>query len=138
MKDKLMSYASSHLPGGEFWEPDADVRSVLSAIKPTNDFCESLLGLNDYLSTALPNLDQATRSTLVGVKKNKTIKWLSNLSESNQDDVTLLAMKSRQQANILHKKEKEEVAHKRQQLMLQAKKRHDVLEKKAGMERELQ
>ena len=85
------------------------------------------------VSTALPNLDQATRSTLVGVKKNKTIKWLS---ESNQDDLTLLAMKSRQQANILHKKEKEEVAHKRQQLKLQVKKRHDVLEKKVGMERE--
>ena len=136
MKEKLMAYASSHLPGGEFWEPDTDVRSVLSAIKPTNDLCESILGLNDYLSTALPNLDQATRSTLVGVKKNKTIKWLSNLSESNQDDVTLLAMKSRQQTNTLHKQEKEEVGHKRQQLMLQAKKCRDALKKKAGMEQE--
>ena len=73
MKEKLMAYASSHLPGGEFWEPDTDVRSVLSTIKPTNDLCESILSLNDYLSTVLPNLDQATTSTLVVVKRNKTI-----------------------------------------------------------------
>ena len=71
MKEKLMAYASSHPPGGEL---DTDVRSVLSAIKPANDLCESILGFNDYLFAALPNLDQATRSTLVGVKKNKTIK----------------------------------------------------------------
>ena len=75
------------------------VRLVLSTIKPTNDLCESILSLNDYLSTVLPNLDQATRSTLVVVKRNKTINCLSNLLESNQDDVTLLAMKSRQQTN---------------------------------------
>ena len=29
MKTKLMSYASSYLPGGEFWEPDPDIRSVV-------------------------------------------------------------------------------------------------------------
>jgi hypothetical protein len=72
MKTKLISYASSQLPGGEYWEPDPNIITILSTIKPTNDICESILGLNDYLCIAILNLDQATRSTLVSVKKNKT------------------------------------------------------------------
>lgn len=136
MKTKLMSYASSYLPGGEFWEPDPDIRTVLSTIKPTNDICESILGLNDYLSTAIPNFDQAARSTLVAVKKNKTIKWLDDLPESKQDDITLLAMMSRHQIKALDKKEQDELQLKRQELMLRAKNRREFLERKAAMERE--
>ena len=30
MKEKLMAYASSHLPGGEFWEPDTCKISVVN------------------------------------------------------------------------------------------------------------
>ena len=45
MKEKLVVYASSQLPGGEYWDPNPDVKSVLSNIKPTNDLCESILGL---------------------------------------------------------------------------------------------
>ncbi len=136
MNEKLAAYASSYLPGGEFWEPDPAIRSVLSAIKPTNDVCESILGLNDYLSTAIPNLDQCTRSTLVSVKKNQTIKWLENLPDSKQDEITLLAMKSRQQMNEEHKNEQDEIQRKRQELMIKAKKRRDMIEMKATMERE--
>ena len=69
MKIKLVMYASSQLPGGEYWDPDSQIKSVLSTIKPTNNLCESILGLNDYLTTAIPNLTQFTKSTMVTVKK---------------------------------------------------------------------
>ncbi len=61
MKKKLVEYANSQLPGGEFWEPDPDIKSVLSAIKPTNDLCESILGLNDYLTTAISKHDTTNK-----------------------------------------------------------------------------
>ncbi len=62
--------------------PDPDIKNVLSNIKPTNDLCESILGLNDYLTT------------MVAVKKNKTMKWLQTLPDAQQDDLTLFAKKT--------------------------------------------
>ena len=53
------------------WEPDEQVQDVLRELKPSNDACESILGLNDYLTTAIPNLHQMARSNLVQVKKTK-------------------------------------------------------------------
>ena len=79
MREKLCKYAQSLLPGGKYWEPDPPIESVLRLLKPSNDLCESILGLNDYLSTAIPNLHQLSRSNLVQVKKNKTIQWLRQL-----------------------------------------------------------
>lgn len=58
VKQKLMSYARSQLPGGKYWEVGPEVKKVLQSIKPNNDVCESVLGLNDYLSIALPNIHQ--------------------------------------------------------------------------------
>lgn len=136
MKTKLMAYASSQLPGSEFWEPEPDIQAVLSTIKPTNDICESILGLNDWISTSIPNLNQSTRSTLVTVKKNETMQWLKNLLKSSQDDITLLAMKSRRQVNLLQKEEQDDIQRKRQDKMKQSKKRRDVLDKKAAAEKE--
>ena len=75
MKEKLCAYASSQLPDGKYWEPDPEIKSVLSMLKPNNDLCESILGLNDYLTTSIPNMDQLTRSNMVAVIKNKTMKW---------------------------------------------------------------
>ena len=83
MREKLVKYASSQLPGGEYWDPDPDVKSVLSNIKPTNDLCESILGLNDYLTTAIPNMTQLTRSTMVTVKKKSYYEMASNLTRSS-------------------------------------------------------
>ena len=73
MKEKLCKYAHSMLPGGKYWEPDPGTKAVLQQLKPSNDLCESILGLNDYLTTAIPNLHQLSRSNLIQVKKNKTI-----------------------------------------------------------------
>ena len=55
-----------------YWEPsDVQIQKVLSELRPTNDFCESILGLNDHLTTVLPNLHQVARSNLIKVKKTK-------------------------------------------------------------------
>ncbi len=71
MREKLCSYAGSQLPGGEYWDPEPNIRKELDKLKPSNDICESILGLNDYLTTALPNLHQVSRSNLVQAKKIK-------------------------------------------------------------------
>ena len=55
MREKLCTYASSMLPGRKYWEPDPATEAVLQQLKPNNDLCESILGLNDYLTTAIPN-----------------------------------------------------------------------------------
>ena len=80
MKEKLSTYAMSQLPGGKYWDPDPEIKAILKTLKPNNDICESTLGLNDYLSTAIPNMKQMTRSNLIQVKKNKVLQWLGQLS----------------------------------------------------------
>ena len=72
MKQKLTAYAQKQLPGGEYWEPDLTVKKILEDLKPSNDLCESILGLNDYLTSAIPNLTQASRSNMVELKKTTT------------------------------------------------------------------
>lgn len=72
MLDKLCSYAQNQLPGGIYWEPEQSIKDVLSRLKPTNDVTESVLGLNDSLTSAIPNLHQTARSNLVLVKKKNS------------------------------------------------------------------
>ena len=72
-----------------------DIKNVLSELKPSNDLCESILGLNDYLTTAFPNLHQMARSNLIRLKKNKTMKWLYNLPEGEQEELIDLAVTRR-------------------------------------------
>ena len=75
MKEKLCTYAANQLPGGTYWDQvDPKIREVLTELQPSNDFCESILGLNDYLTTAIPNLNQMSRSNLIEIKK-KIIQW---------------------------------------------------------------
>ena len=93
MKEKLCSYAADQLPGGRYWNPDKQVKDVLCQLQPSNDICESILGLNDYLTTALPNLHQMSRSNLVQLKKNKTMMWLSQLPSEMQTAVIDMAVK---------------------------------------------
>ena len=56
MKKKLCTYTQTQLPGGKYWEPEPAIEAILKKLKPTNDLCESILGLNDYLPTDIPNL----------------------------------------------------------------------------------
>ena len=84
MREKLCSYAKDQLPGGLYWDPDENVKDILCQLKPSNDVCESILGLNDYLTTAIPNLHQMSRSNLVQVKKKQLSNgFLTFLRKSN-------------------------------------------------------
>ena len=65
MREKLCSYAQKQLPGGCYLNSKQQIKDILSQLKPSNDVCESVLGLNDYLTTAIPNLNQMARSNLV-------------------------------------------------------------------------
>ena len=69
MGKKLCNYASDYLPGGLYWDAEPQTAAVLKDLEPSNDLCESILGLNDYLCTAIPNMIQITKSNLVKVKK---------------------------------------------------------------------
>ena len=136
MREKLCSYAQKQLPGGCYWDPDQKTKDILCELKPSNDVCESILGLNDYLTTAIPNLDQMARSNLVQVKKNKTIKWLSNLSEQDQGAVVDLAVKKRQQVHKEYQDEKKLRSERRKQNMAQENIKRETLKKKLHDEKE--
>ena len=136
MKEKLCTYAKNYLPGGRYWEPDPDEKKVLTQIKPSNDLCESILGLNDYLTTALPNLHQVSRSNLVSAKKNKAIEWLDDLTDEQQLNVIELAVESRKFVREEYKEAEKELTRKRLQNLKQAHMRRETSRKKAELEKE--
>ena len=96
MNAKLSSYAQNQLPGGKYWEPESDITSVLESLKPNNDVCESILGLNDTLSMVMPNLHQMSKSNFVQAK-NKTAMARYCLRSDQQHDIVDLTRKSRVQ-----------------------------------------
>ena len=60
MAAKVESYKADQLPGGKLWNPSQEIRKKLETIDPTNDLCESILGLNDWLQKRNPNYSQRT------------------------------------------------------------------------------
>ena len=100
---KLCTYAQNQLPGGKYWEPEPAVEATLKKLKPNNDLC--ILGLNDYLTTAIPNLQQTVRSNVIQVKKNKTMEWLYQLPHDQRKTIVELAIK-REREVAKHLKEK--------------------------------
>ena len=125
MKAKLSTYAANQLPGGKYWKPEPQVEAVLRQLRPNNDLCESILGLNDYLVTALPNMAQQTRTNLIEVKKNKTISWLESLSPKQQEHITKLAIRNRRAVQKQCAEKQKCVAKQRRQHMMQAKLKRD-------------
>ena len=136
METKLCEYAKDYLPGGLYWNPNPHVREIMTKLKPTNDLCESLLGLNDYLSSAVPNMHQMTRSNMIQVKKNKTIQWLQDLSSTEQDKVVELAVRRRAEVSKESKQEDLKNSNQRREKMKQAHVRRQALKKRAQQERE--
>ena len=134
MREKLSTYAQKQLPGGEYWEPELSVQKVLTELKPSNDLCKSILGLNDYLTSAIPNLTQVARSNLVEMKKNHTVKWLCDLPEEKQLRVLDLAVKERPRVIEEYRKEEKERSRQRQQTMLRANVRREDLKRKQKQE----
>ena len=131
---KLCTYAQNQLPGGKYWEPEPAVEATLKKLKPNNDFCESILGLNDYLTTAIPNLQQTVRSNLIQVKKNKTTEWLYQLPHDQRKTIVELAIKRRREV-AKHLKE-EALSRQRREKMANEKCRQDALRQRAMRERE--
>ena len=137
MKAKLMDYARNQLPGGVYWSPEPAVEKVLKGLRANNDVCESILGLNDHLTTAIPNMHQQTRSNLVEVKKNGTMAWYESLSSEERDAITKLAVKRRKQVMQETKKADEKLSQKRQEIMKQSHQRRQALKAKAQEEQEV-
>ena len=119
MQSKLSSYVQNYLPGGIYWDPEPKIKEILAELDPSNDLCESILGLNDYLNTAIPNMHQVTRSNLVELKKNKKIQWLQQLRRSQQSDVIDLAVTSRREACASRKDDDARVIKQRRDNMIQ-------------------
>ena len=136
MKEKLSDYAKAQLPNGKYWKPKPAVSAVLKTLKPSNDVCESILGLNDYLTTAIPNLHQMTRSNLVEIKKNDTMKWFRELSPGMKQTITTTAVKKRQE--VMKQCYEEEMARSkcRQENMEHSYKRRMIMREKAAKERQ--
>ena len=136
MKKKLCTYAMDFLPDGLYWDPDAETVEILKDLEPSNDLCESILGLNDYLCTALPNLVQLTKSNLIEVKKNHTMKWFNELPKERQNTIIELAVKRRKEVREDFKEMQKIVSKKRQVRMLEQKKKADYMRKKQTAEME--
>ena len=136
MKAKLCSYAKNQLPNGKYWNPKGSIKAILEKLKPSNDICESILGLNDYLSTALPNLSQMTRSNLVEIKKNKTIPWFQQQPENRQNEIVEMACKRRAKVLKEFKEEEKEQCSKRREHMLKEKQKRDALHERLKKEKD--
>ena len=136
MKEKLQSYAKDQLPGGRYWDPDENVKRVLCQLRPSNDVCESILGLNDYLTTAIPNLHQMSRSNLVQVKRNKTLKWLADLPDEEQQAVVKMAVKQRRLVHEEYKEEERKRAEQRREAMVRENAKRVAQKEKLCQEKE--
>ena len=101
MQEKLCTYAQNQLPEGVYWDPDDDTMRVMQSLKPNNDSCESAFGLNDYLSNAIPNMQQNTRSNLIELKKNSTMRWFNALSKKKKEQIVQAAMNAKVYCIIL-------------------------------------
>ena len=112
------------------------IRRVPSQLKPSKYICESVLGLNDYLTTALPNLDQASRSTLVQMKKNRTLKWFGTLPPQKQDSICTLAVKRRKEVSKSCKGEAKQRAERRLKNLKQAHAKREAMKEKRLVKRE--
>lgn len=136
MKEKLCTYASDQLPGGRYWNPEKEVKDILCQLQPSNDVCESVLGLNDYLTTALPNLHQMSRSNLVQLKKNKTMTWLSQLPSEKQTAVIDMAIKQRHQVKQKYNEEQAARVEQRKQAMIKEHAKREATKKKLYEEKQ--
>ena len=112
MRAKLKSYAKDQLPGGKYWDPPPNIDKILGQIEPSNDVCESILGLNDWLQTSMPSASQLTKRNIIEAKKNKTFEWLDALPAEKQNDAIKMAACQRNEVRLLDSQE----AFKRKQL----------------------
>ena len=99
MLKTIEKYKADQLPGGRLWKPSSHVRELCTNIPSTNDKCESLLGLNDWIHRRNPNFSQQTVSTLCQTARNKTSDWLNEQPRSLQHKIIQVA---KREANTRH------------------------------------
>lgn len=75
------------------WNPSAETRKALDRIPPTNDLCEGILGLNDWIQKRTPNMGQRTVSGMLEILKNATMPWFCKQSRDFRDQIITLAKK---------------------------------------------
>ena len=105
MRDKLKSYAKDQLPGGKYWDPPPNIAKILGQIEPSNDVCESVLGLNDWLQTSMPSASQLTKRNLIEAKKNKSVEWLDALPAEKQNITIQMAACQRKEVRLIESQE---------------------------------
>ena len=137
MRSKLCDYAKNQLPNGKYWNPTSKIKEILEKLKPSNDLCELILGLNDYLCTAMPNLSQITKSNFVEIKKNKTIPWLHQQPVTKQRDIIEMACKRRATVMKEYKEEEKEQSKQRREHMLAEKHKRDALHDRFKKEKDM-
>ena len=137
MMEKLINYKTDQLPGGRYWEPSGEVREILASLKPHNDSSESVLGMNDWLTTAFPSMHQQTRSTLIEMSTNKTVEWLAKQPSDRRNLITSFAAskkkKSQKQRHQAQQALEEAYLRQREAAVAKAK----VKESKKAKEKEL-
>lgn len=92
MVEKLQSYKGDQLPGGKLWSPSETIKKALANVDPTNDLCESILGLNDWLQKVTPNFNQRTVTGMVELMKN-SMSWFTQQDKEMRDKIINLARK---------------------------------------------
>ena len=118
MRCKLHVYAKDYLPSGKYWDPPDDVKDILQQIRPSNDICESILGLNDWLQSTMTNVSQRTKRNLIEAKKNKSLPWLDIQATEEQHKVIEMATKQRETVKNESKKHIASIKDQRQQSMM--------------------
>ena len=108
MATKLATYKANQLPGGKYWSPSPAVKEALKDLDPTNNACESILGLNDWLQKTTPNMTQRTVSAMVQTKKNGTMAWLMKQDGDKETNIVNLARTRAHRVQELYKSVNEE------------------------------
>ena len=97
--------------------------------------CESMLGHNDYFSTAIPNMSQASRSNIVQVRKKKSNGWTHCLRKK-PEEVLDLVVNHRLTVAKECKEYNEELSEEKRKQMLEEHSKKMALLKKAQKERD--
>ena len=63
----------------------------MADVGPTNDLCEGILGLNDWLQKVTPNLSQRTVTTMVEVLRISTMPWFLKEDKQTKNKIINLA-----------------------------------------------
>ena len=111
-----------------YWEPQEPVNDALSQLKPSNDICESILGLNDdCFIKCRPSF------SVNFVSSEEEQDWLDTLPQQKQESIVNLAVKEISDAC---KQEAKERASRRKQILVQSHTHREALKQKQLAERE--